>query len=84
MFFLFTMEGASGRYASRREQDLLLSLYEDNKQILEDKKTEFSMECKKKKAEAWRNFQKSYNSAGFGPLKSVEQLKRMWQHMKSK
>lgn len=52
------------------------------KDILGDKKTEFSMKGKLKKAEAWQSIATEYNAAGLGPQKNIAQLKRMWQHMK--
>lgn len=74
----------STSYASKREQELLLELYEARKYILEDKKTEFSMKGKLKKAEAWQAIEKEYNLAALGPQKNIAQLKRMWQHMKGR
>ena len=47
-------------YASKREQQLLLELYEARRDILEDKRTEFTMRGKLKKAEAYESIAKEY------------------------
>ena len=75
---------ATSSYSSKREQQLLLELYEARKDILEDKKTEFSMKGRLKKAGAWQSIEKEYNLAALGPQKNIAQLKRMWQHMKGR
>ena len=63
---------------------MLFELYEARKDILEDKKTEFTMKGKIKKVEAWQSIEKEYNLAALGPHKNIAQLKRMWQHMKGR
>ena len=73
---------ATSSYSSKREQQLLLELYEARKDILEDKKTEFSIKGRLKKAEAWQSIEKEYNLAALGPQMNIAQLKRMWQRMK--
>ena len=56
---------------------MLLELYEARKDILEDKKTEFSIKGRLKKAEAWQSIEKEYNLAALGPQMNIAQLKRM-------
>lgn len=63
---------------------MLLELYEARSDIMETRKTEFSMKGKLKKTEALQSLAKDYNAAGLEPQKTVSQLNRMWQHMKGR
>ena len=56
----WTKKQSGVSYTSKREQQLLLELYEARRDILEDKRTEFTMRGKLKKTEAYESIAKEY------------------------
>ena len=70
------------RYAGEWEIRLLIEIIEKHKDVLMDKRTDHAMITKK--TEAWNRVTELFNSAAIGPRKSLQQLKRMWEHHRSK
>ena len=71
-YFLISSIKTGLNYASEREQDLLLEIYNEYRSILEDQKkrkkknTEFTMQSKSKKAKAWKDIASSFNASEMG------------------
>ena len=53
-----------------------------HKDILMDMKTDHTMIARK--AETWKKVTQQFNAAGMCPPKACQQIKRMWEHHKSK
>lgn len=79
------MESTGGlrtKYITANERSLLLSLIEERKSILFDKSHDHRIINKKKAA--WSEVTTLFNSAGFGPQRSQQQLKKIWENSKGK
>lgn len=70
------------RYATEEENRLLLSLLTERKDVIFSKRTDHMMITKKQ--QAWTRITELFNVAGVGPYKTCKQLKRMWEHKRSK
>ncbi|MPC80245.1 hypothetical protein E2C01_074819 [Portunus trituberculatus] len=69
-------------YSGEREINLLTELIHAHKDILLDKRTDHNMIAKK--SETWKKVTSHFNAAGLCPPKTCQQVKRLWEHQKSK
>lgn len=67
---------------SELEKNLLCDLIQRNKHIIECKKTDAC--TKEKKLRAWQNVTRDFNCAPGVRLRTVEQLKKCWDNLKTK
>ncbi|XP_066960872.1 myb/SANT-like DNA-binding domain-containing protein 3 [Macrobrachium rosenbergii] len=74
--------GLRARYITANEKTMLVSLNEERSDILFNKSHDFRIIHKKKAA--WEEVTNLFNAAGYGPPRSQQQLKKVWENAKGK
>ncbi|XP_066953097.1 myb/SANT-like DNA-binding domain-containing protein 4 [Macrobrachium rosenbergii] len=74
--------GLRARYITANEKTMLVSLIEERSDILFNKSHDFRIIHKKKAA--WEEVTNLFNAAGYGPPRSQQQLKKVWENAKGK
>ncbi|XP_068232556.1 myb/SANT-like DNA-binding domain-containing protein 3 [Palaemon carinicauda] len=70
------------RYITASEKTMLVTLIEERSEILFNKSHDFRIIHRKKAA--WEEVTSLFNAAGYGPPRSQQQLKKVWENAKGK
>ena len=79
------MESSAGirtKYITQNERALLIALIQERKSVIFDKSHDFRLIQKKK--DAWLEITDLFNSSGYGPPRTMQQLKKVWENCKGK